>query len=223
VKPVVNVLYLPGTNCHAETMRAFARVGGAPRLVFVSDLLSGAERLDDAPIVCIPGGFSYGDHAGAGTVAGLIFRTRLREQFDACRDRLMLCICNGFQIAVRAGCFGRHVSLTVNESGTFQNTPDQPHYVVPDHGSPWLRGLDGETLEFPCAHGEGRFLYTSTDGWRQVVTYPAETNPDGSTSNVAGVTTPDGRVMGIMNHPERAIDRAENLAIFENGVREACT
>jgi phosphoribosylformylglycinamidine (FGAM) synthase-like amidotransferase family enzyme len=219
MKQAVNVLYLPGTNCHEETLRAFNRVGAEARLVFISDMLAGEVRLDDAPIVCIPGGFSYGDHAGAGAIAGAILRTRLSEQFAACRRRLMICICNGFQIALRAGCFGPDVSLTVNQSGTFNNAPTQEHYVLPSHGSPWLEGLEGETLEFPCAHGEGRFVYRSRNGWRPAITYPSDRNPDGSADGVAAISTPDGRVLALMNHPERAIHRSENLTIFENGVR----
>jgi phosphoribosylformylglycinamidine synthase len=221
VKPTVNVVYLPGTNCHEETLRAFRHVGGEPRLLFLADALAGRARLDDADILCLPGGFSFGDHLAAGTVAGLVLRTRLKDQFDACLGRLMLAICNGFQIAVRAGCFGAGVALTVNTVGTFQNVPDQPHEVVAGNQSPWLAGLSGQTLRFPCAHGEGRFVAQSTDGWRTALRYPADANPDGSDGGVAGVTTPDGLAFGLMNHPERALDPQVRLAFFANGVRAA--
>jgi phosphoribosylformylglycinamidine synthase subunit PurQ / glutaminase len=221
VKPTVNVLYLPGTNCHEETLRAFRHVGGEPRLLFLADAQAGRARLDSADILCLPGGFSFGDHLGAGTVAGLVLRTRLKDQFDACLGRLMLAICNGFQIAVRAGCFGTGVALKVNTSGSFQNVPHQPHQVAADNPSPWLAGLSGQTFDFPCAHGEGRFVAEHTDGWRAALRYPTGDNPDGSVDGVAGATTPDGLAFGLMNHPERALDPKVRLAFFANGVRAA--
>jgi phosphoribosylformylglycinamidine (FGAM) synthase-like amidotransferase family enzyme len=221
VKPRVNVVYLPGTNCHEETLRAFRHVGAEPRLLFLADALAGRARLDDADILCLPGGFSFGDHLAAGTIAGLLLSTRLKDQFDAARGRLMLAICNGFQIALRAGCFGPGVALKVNACGTFQNVPDQPHQVVTGNPSPWLAGLSGQTLGFPCAHGEGRFVAERTEGWRVALRYPADANPDGSADGVAGITTPDGLAFGLMNHPERALDPQVRLAFFANGVRHA--
>jgi phosphoribosylformylglycinamidine synthase len=225
VKPTVNVLYLPGTNCQEETLRAFRHVGAAPRLLFLADALAGRDRLDSADILCLPGGFSFGDHLAAGRVAAMLLRTRLADQYAAARGRLMLAICNGFQIAVRAGWFGTGVALTVNTNGTFQNVPNQPHEVVPDNPSPWLAGLSGQTLEFPCAHGEGRFVAEPNpdgrEGWRAALRYPEHANPDGSADGVAGVTTPDGLAFGLMNHPERALDKQVRLAFFANGVRAA--
>jgi phosphoribosylformylglycinamidine synthase subunit PurQ / glutaminase len=216
VKPTVNVLYFPGTNCHAETVRAFERVGARAELVFASDVVAGRARLDGADILCLPGGFSFGDHVGAGVIAGLLVHTRMAEQYAACRRRPIIAICNGFQIAVQLGAFGPGVALEANDSGTFRNVPHQPHRVL-DNPSPWLRGLSGETLRFPCAHGEGRFTFLDRSGWLPALAYPPGENPDGSTDDIAGVTTPDGLVLGLMNHPERSQDDAP-FAIFENGV-----
>ncbi|HEX2296684.1 MAG TPA: phosphoribosylformylglycinamidine synthase subunit PurQ [Actinomycetota bacterium] len=218
MKPTVNVLYFPGTNCQVETMRAFRHVGAEPRLVFIEAVLDGDARLDDADVLCIPGGFSYGDHLGAGTIAGLLLRTRLRDQLARCQTKPMLCICNGFQIAVRAGLFGEGVTLVDNDIGTFHNRPDQVHVVEGDPGV-WLNGLAGQTLTFPCAHGEGRFVFERHEGWRPALRYPRQANPDGSTDDVAGITSPDGLVLGLMNHPERHPGGDGNLALFENGVR----
>src|SRR5688500_3035259 len=61
-RPVAKVLYSPGTNSHAETMWAFERVGATAELLFISDVLAGRERLDSGDLLCIPGGFAYGDH-----------------------------------------------------------------------------------------------------------------------------------------------------------------
>jgi phosphoribosylformylglycinamidine synthase len=220
MKPTANVFYLPGTNCHVETARALSRAGARPRLVFLADILSGSSRLDDADILCVPGGFSFGDHLGAGTVAGLILRTRLTEQFRACADRPMIGICNGFQIILRAGRFGSGVSLKVNDSGTFKNRPDQRHIVANENASPWLTGLGGTTLTFPCAHGEGRFVHEpQAVGWKAALHYPDAENPDGSAGNIAGITSADGLAFGLMNHPERARDPNIQIAFFENGIK----
>jgi phosphoribosylformylglycinamidine synthase subunit PurQ / glutaminase len=226
MKPTVNVLYLPGTNCHAETIRAFARAGASPRLVFLADVVSGADRIDGADILCIPGGFSFGDHLGAGLIAAVLLRTRLAEQFRACSDRPMIGICNGFQILTRAGRFGPGASLKVNDSGTFDNRPGQRHVVSQDNDSPWLTGLAGTTLAFPCAHGEGRFTYAPAAGaegygWQTALRYPSGENPDGSDSGIAGITSADGLAFGLMNHPERSADPQTQIAFFENGVKAA--
>jgi phosphoribosylformylglycinamidine synthase len=215
----VNILYLPGTNCQRETATAFEQVGARPRLTFLTDVLAGRCRLDDADLLCLPGGFSFGDHLGAGTVAALFLMTRVADQLAACRKRPMLCICNGFQVAVRAGLFGPAVTLTTNVQGTFRHIPDQEHIVDPDNDSFWLAGLGGQTLRFPCAHGEGRFVFAGRKGWQRAFAYPSDRNPDGSMDNVAGVTTPDGLVLGLMNHLERAPDGPLNLDVFRNGVR----
>jgi phosphoribosylformylglycinamidine synthase subunit PurQ / glutaminase len=221
-RPTVNILYLPGTNCQVETARAFQHAGANPNLVFLADLLAGHTRLDDADILCLPGGFSFGDHLAAGLIGGLLLTTRLRHQFQACLSRPMICICNGFQIALRAGCFGPDVALATNHSGTFHNHPDQPHQVATDNPSPWLTGLAGATLRFPCAHGEGRFRHRRYHtGWRTALRYPTGNNPDGSTDHIAGITTPDGLAFGLMNHPERAPDKDTRLAFFENGIQAA--
>ena len=220
-KTSVNVLYLPGTNCQEETLRAFTRVGAKPRILLLADLLSGAEQLDSADLLCVPGGFSFGDHLGAGTVAGVLLRTRFRAELERCRTRMMLCICNGFQIAVRARCFGGGVALVDNECGTFRNVPNQAHIVDLHNPSPWLSGLGGLTLRFPCAHAEGRFYSVSpvpSSEWLPAFRYPSGENPDGSMWDLAGITSPDGLLLGLMNHPERGTNDVANVAVFANGI-----
>jgi phosphoribosylformylglycinamidine synthase subunit PurQ / glutaminase len=221
MKPRVSILYFPGTNCQVETASVFQHVGGQPRLVFLGDVLSGQESLDGTEILCLPGGFAFGDHLGAGTVAGLALRRKLADLVRRRDDLLTLGICNGFQIAIRAGLFGSGLTLGVNGSGTFHDRPDQAHLVEPDTGSPWLAGLGGAELRFPCAHGEGRFTYSRRGSWRPALRYPVGQNPDGSMDGIAGITSADGRVFGLMNHPERAAGAPDNAAIFANGVRAA--
>jgi phosphoribosylformylglycinamidine synthase len=111
------------------------------------------------------------------------------------------------------------VTLGPNASGTFCNRVAQPHKVSSDNTSLWLQGLHGETLVFPCAHAEGRFGFADTEKWRTALHYPPGQNPDGSVEGIAGITDTEGRVLGLMNHPERAQHRSQNLILFENGVR----
>lgn len=216
----VNILYSPGTNCQHETAEAFRRVGAEPSIVMLADLLAGTTRLQDADIVCLPGGFAFGDHTGAGNVAAWYLRTELRDQLEAISTKPTMCICNGFQIAVRAGMFGA-VSLAINECGTFHDEPLQAHRVAEDNGSFWLDGLRGETLRFPCAHGEGRFMFDDHHGWLPALVYPDDANPDGSSDGIAGVTTTDGLAIGLMNHPERGLRSPRVIELFANGVRFA--
>ncbi len=218
MRPTVNIVYWPGTNCERETLHAFRSAGAEARLVFFHDLRSGAARLDSADLLCIPGGFSYGDHLGGGALAALSLRTQLADQLAACRSRPILCICNGFQIGIRAGLFGPGMTLTYNASGTFHHEADQPHLADGACESPWLAGLGGEELRFPCAHGEGRFIFAERGDWRVALRYPPGRNPDGSMEDIAGITSADGLVLGLMNHPERALGDPKNLAIFANGV-----
>lgn len=216
----VNIVYFPGTNCQRETAVAFAQVGARPRHVFLTDILAGKSRLDDADILCIPGGFSFGDHIASGVIAAQFLTSRLADQLANCRRRPLIAICNGFQIAVRAGIFGQGVALAHNAIGTFQHVARQPHYVVPETNSVWLTGLGGRTLHFPCAHGEGRFVFNQRDTWRPALLYPNGQNPDGTTENITGITTPDGLALGLMNHAER-LRCDENLEIFAAGVHAA--
>jgi phosphoribosylformylglycinamidine (FGAM) synthase-like amidotransferase family enzyme len=218
--PLVNVLYAPGTNSHKETIYAFERVGARAQLLMLSDVLGGERRLDEGDALCIPGGFSYGDHMGAGTLAGRFLQLKLSDQLASAARKPIIAICNGFQTAVRAGLFGEGVALTVNEAGTFRNIIRQPH-IVEDSSCVWLQGMAGQTLRFPCAHGEGRFVFRDKVGWEAALRYPDGQNPDGSADDIAGITSPDGLVLGLMDHPERLLDEPGTLDIFANGVKAA--
>ena len=219
MKKTVTIVYFPGTNSHRESARAFTRVGLDPRIVFMSDVLAGRDRIDSSDVLLLPGGFAFGDHMGAGTIPGQLLAHSAGDQLAACRKRPILAVCNGFQIAVRAGLFGDGLSLADNTCGTFRNITNQPHEFDRENPSPWLEGLRGRTLRFPCAHGEGRLLFSQRDTWRTAVRYPANDNPDGTTENITGITTADGLVLGLMNHPERWMHDEANLELFANAKR----
>lgn len=203
-------------------MRVFRHVGADIELLFTEDVARGAASLDDGDVLCIPGGFSFGDHLGAGRVAGQLFGQQLRDALTQ-RPRPVIAICNGFQIAVQCGLFGTGVDLVANQSGTFLNIPNQKHQVVENNDSVWLNGLAGKELVFPCAHAEGQFRYDPTvpaaeRGWQPALVYPQGHNPDGSMSDIAGITSRDGLILGMMDHPERSMNHDVRNAFFANVV-----
>jgi phosphoribosylformylglycinamidine synthase I len=246
--PRALVLRAPGTNCDAETVRAFELAGGLARRLHVRALVERPALLDDAQILCIPGGFSYGDDIASGRIFALELRMRLADVLHRFRDRggLILGICNGFQVLIQSGLLladgsgGPQASLAHNDSGRFV---DRWVPLVARAGScVFLRGV--ATIELPVAHGEGRFVAGSAPALAQmdaagllvlrydVASDPAA-NPNGSQGDVAGACDPTGRIFGLMPHPERFVDatqhpawqgrldpaaRGAGLAIFRNAV-----
>ena len=126
-KAVTAVLYAPGTNCHKETIAAIEFAGGRAELVLLRDLMDGRARLDKYQAAVVPGGFSYGDHLGAGRIFGTALVARLREQLSAFLDagKPLLGVCNGFQVLTEAGIlpgrtpFNKASSMLQATSGLF--------------------------------------------------------------------------------------------------------
>ena len=224
-RPRAIVLRAPGTNCDEETAAAWSLAGADVETCHVGRLLESPEALDAFQILTIPGGFSYGDDLGAGRIFASRLGTVLDDALGRFRDRggLILGICNGFQVLVRAGLLpgglaAGHATLTFNDSGHFESRWVR---LAPTPGrSPFL--ADAEPIELPVAHGEGKFLLgggtslAALEAAGQVVlryvdhearptqVYPA--NPNGSPGAVAGICDPTGRVFGLMPHPERFLD-----------------
>ncbi len=162
-EPRVLVLRAPGTNCDEETAYAFGLAGGRADRVHVNRLLDGSLRLADYQILCLPGGFSYGDDIAAGRILGTQLRHHLAgalAEFKAA-GKLILGICNGFQILMRSGLLlddepphGPPATLTWNDSRHFEarwvTLRCEPSKAI------FFAGLD--TLELPVAHAEGRFV-----------------------------------------------------------------
>ena len=170
--PKVCVLRAPGTNCDIETAWAFELAGAQPERLHLNRLLENPARLAEFQILCIPGGFSYGDDLGA----GIIFSRQLRGQLnDAIRqfltaDKLVLGICNGFQTILKAGLLMRRgvesaadsgleseVTLTWNSNGRY--TDRWVKLKVTSSNSVFLRGMD--EFDVPIAHAEGRIAVES--------------------------------------------------------------
>jgi len=216
-----------GINADEELAAAFQAVGARAERVHITDLLRGSEPLAPFRILAFPGGFTYGDHLGSATAMAALLVRRLRGELDRFLDagRLVLGICNGFQILVRAGLLpaaGRRwvcqASLIHNESGRFEDRWVRLGFEV---RSPcvWTRGM-GE-IEVPVRHGEGNLEFAGPEvlarleGSGQVCArylsgsgglpaYPE--NPNGSTAAVAGLCDPSGRTFGLMPHPEAFLD-----------------
>jgi len=226
--PKALILRTAGTNCDLETQHAFETAGATPERVHVNRLIENPKLVDGFQILCIPGGFSYGDDLGAGRVLASQIVVHLRDRLHAFLERgnLALGICNGFQVLVKTGLlpgpvsngkepFAQTVTVTYNDSGRFEDRwvhlrADSDHCVFLDKG---------ETIALPIAHGEGKVIpldeshrkelsklgrvalrYVGPDG-QDKPGYPW--NPNGSLGDIAGLTDATGRVLGLMPHPER--------------------
>ncbi len=239
IKPNVIVLSGYGLNCEEETARAFGRVGANAQIVHINDLIENNQSLRDSQILTIPGGFSYGDDLGSGKAYAARLRNHLWEsvaQFVS-HDKLVLGICNGFQILVALGLapaldgkYGEsQVALLHNQSARYLN-----RWVDVEFGgnSPWVRGLG--TVSLPIAHGEGNFyaaretlsalnergLIAARYVAGEICAYQSlSVNPNGALENIAGITDETGRVFGLMPHPERAQDFTQ-LPFWGNYKRE---
>ena len=224
-KPRVLVLRAPGTNCDRETAFAFEQAGGLAEIFHVNRLLENPQLPASYQILCIPGGFSYGDDVAAGRILGNQIRHHLQEslaEFKAA-GKLVLGICNGFQVLIKSGLLladddqGPPATLTWNASGRYEDR--WVELAATSHACVFLQGI--ESLYLPVAHAEGKFVardaesLAALDRAGQLVlrygtaaelatAFPA--NPNGSQASVAGICDETGRVFGLMPHPERHID-----------------
>lgn len=241
--PHICVLRAPGTNCDEETAYAFERAGGKAQRVHLNELVANPRLLADFQVLCIPGGFSFGDDVGA----GVLFASQLKSAIGDLladfvnRDSLILGICNGFQVLLKTGLLpegpsgwkktdtSRDVTLTWNTSGRYDARWVHLKTAAPQNA--FLRGID--QIELPIAHAEGRIAVAdenTVSQWaknKQVACVyraansneafsPSESlleppvNPNGSVANIAGLSDPEGRILGLMPHPERAIDATQH-------------
>ncbi|MEO0080235.1 MAG: phosphoribosylformylglycinamidine synthase I [candidate division WOR-3 bacterium] len=223
----VCVLFAAGTNCDAETAHAFEKAGARAETVHINRLKRRERTLDEFQILVIPGGFSYGDYIASGRVLANELKHNLKEDIERfiAAGKLILGICNGFQVLVKCGllpAFERpfepqSVTLDANDSGRYE---DRWVYLrTEDSPCIFTRGLP-RMVYLPVAHAEGKFIVkdqsvlTRLNLNRQVVfryvdangdlaEYPE--NPNGSIEGIAGICDRTGRVFGLMPHPERFI------------------
>jgi phosphoribosylformylglycinamidine synthase I len=241
MRPRVLILRAPGTNCDEETAYAFDCAGGQSDRIHVNCWLESPRLAADYQVLCLPGGFSYGDDLGSGRILANQLRHHLGESLAAFRDsgKLILGVCNGFQILIKSGLFdsddaqGPAATLTWNASGRFIDR--WVHLKVASDRSPFLAGA--ERMFLPIAHAEGQFVgrdeasltrleqagqfvlrYCESESCSSTLPY----NPNGAARDVAGMCDASGRVFGLMPHPERFIERTQHpqwtrLASFEEG------
>ena len=206
----VSVLYAPGTNTEGETMEAFRLAGGNPHLVFLNDLCERRAVITDCDCFVVPGGFSYGDYPDAGVAVA----TFLALQFPLLVQAGIptLGICNGMQVLVRAGLFGSQLAMAENDSGVFTNRPIE--HRVQSSQCVWTRGLKEQVFTFPSAHRYGK-LVGDQEETNVVMTYEGK-SPNGG--EIAAICDNTGKVMALMDHPERPPDSMAAYEIFRRGL-----
>ncbi len=239
----VNVLLLrtAGTNCDRELAHAFTLAGASVTALHINALLKNPTQFAEFQILGFPGGFSYGDDIASGKILANQLIHHLKAplaQFIA-DGKLVIGICNGFQVLVKSGLLPGPISqlaaedwhpttLTYNTSGKFEDRWVRIQSV--SSINKWIK--PGTVIDVPIAHGEGRFVtrdqavmdalkandqiafqYVDEAG-NPAAAYPG--NPNGSTDAIAGICDITGRVLGLMPHPER-ITEAVNHPHYTRG------
>jgi len=214
-KPRVLVFSGYGLNCEEETKFAFEQAGAHADIVHINDVITWPSMLKNAQIIAIGGGFAYGDDTGSGKAYGNRLKNHLGDSIEKFlgRDTLMIGICNGFQVITQAGYIPG--TLMTNDGGRYLCRWVDLQVTGK---SPWLTGMT--SLSIPIAHGEGKYYVPEekleelkADGAiafkykegevSRYLDLPA--NPNGALDDIAGVTARNGRIIGLMPHPERAL------------------
>ncbi|MDD3905001.1 MAG: phosphoribosylformylglycinamidine synthase I [Candidatus Omnitrophica bacterium] len=231
-KPKVIVLRTAGTNCDKETAFAFETAGAETELVHINELTARRKDINDYHILAIPGGFTYGDDIASGKILANELKFKIEDSLQKFIEdgKLIIGICNGFQVLVKAGLLPNlsgdfctiETTLTLNDSNKFE---DRWVYLKNGAGSGkrnkcvWTGGIE-KVIHLPVAHGEGKFIPANkkilgilkkeglialeyVDAHGKKCGYPD--NPNGSVDNIAGICDRTGRIFGLMPHPERHI------------------
>ena len=227
--PKAIVLRAAGVNCDRETEHALQLAGFEAERIHVFRIMENPEALKEFQFLVIPGGFSYGDDVAAGKILANQLLHRLADALNGfiADGKLMLGICNGFQVLIKSGLLpggkvspaeaNRDATLCWNDSGKFEDR--WIHLRAESDKCVFLPA--GEQIALPIAHGEGKFVtrdeavlqklrdddqialrYVDADG--KPGDYPI--NPNGSVDDIAAICDPTGRVLGLMPHPERFVD-----------------
>lgn len=229
------ILYGYGINCENESKNAIEKTGGYGEIVHLNKVLENPKILHEYNLLMVPGGFSFGDDLGSGKVFGNKMKFRLREDLNQFIEekKLVLGICNGFQVLVKMGLlpipdFSQRVSLIGNDSAHYE---DRWVKLLANEKSPCIFSKGISRLEVPVRHGEGKFVvndekilndleknnqivFQYIDDKGKLSGYPH--NPNGSIKNIAGICDKSGRIFGMMPHPE-AFNIVQNNPNWVNG------
>ncbi len=221
--PKVGIIFTEGNNRDQESSYAFETAGAATELVYLNELKNKEKKLDDYQILFLPGGFTYGDDLFSAKIWAAKLMAYCEDQLAKFinSDKLIIGVCNGFQCLVRLGLlpYGNlgkiEATLTNNASGHFEGR--WINAKIEKSNCIFTKGMEGKILRLPTSHCEGRFLAPEIDLEKieksnQVVmryvdengnptqNYPQ--NPNGSTNAITGICSPNGKVFGLMPHPE---------------------
>ncbi len=223
-QPRALILRSPGANCDEETQFALQQAGAPADRIHINRLREHPKLLRSYQILVIPGGFTYGDDISGGKILGNQLQHFLQDALREFRNRekLILGICNGFQVLLKAELIippdndGPLATLTFNAQGKFEDR--WVNLEVLSDKTPFLKNY--QKLYLPVAHGEGRLLFREswilqglTNTGQTVLRYvddrgnPGDypVNPNGSQNHLAGLCDTTGLVMGLMPHPERFV------------------
>ena len=242
------ILRAPGTNCDEETAFAFEQAGATVSSAHVNELVRGDKRIADYQILVFPGGFTYGDDISAGRILANELKLKLGNDIQRFVEDggLILGICNGFQVLVKAGILpqsadaGQKLTLAGNDSSRFEC---RWVYLSIDKKSPCVFTQGISSLYLPIAHGEGKVMAEAEAlrGLKVVLRYADKEgnvsadyphNPNGSVDSIAGICDESGRIFALMPHPERFLrwtqhprwvreanrEWGDGFAIFRNAV-----
>jgi phosphoribosylformylglycinamidine synthase len=213
----IGVITFPGSLDDVDAARAVRLAGGESVALW-----HGEHDLRGVDAVIVPGGFSYGDYLRAGAIASLA--PIMSEVLAAARGGMpVLGICNGFQILCEAGLLP---GALVRNAGLHFLCRDQ-RLVVESAASTWTSGYSaGAEIVVPIKHAEGRYVADADtlarlEGEGRVLFRYAGENPNGSLAGIAGIGSADGRVVGLMPHPEHAVESltgpgTDGLAVFSS-------
>lgn len=200
----VGVLVFPGSNCDRDIAVAFERIGATVTMVWHKQT-SLPDQLD---VIAIPGGFSFGDYLRCGAIAARSPISKALVDF-AHRGGYVLGICNGFQILTEMGL----LPGALMQNAKLKFLGKSTDLIVSTTESAFThRYVQGQSISIPIAHHEGNYsanpetLKTLIDNDRIAFRY--KDNPNGASEDIAGILSENRRVLGMMPHPERAVDAA---------------
>ncbi len=200
------VVVFPGSNCDRDVAVCLAAATGrAPKMVW-----HGEASLPDCDLIVLPGGFSYGDYLRCGSMAAT--SPIMREVISRTqKGAAVLGICNGFQVLTECGLLPGVLMRNKGLDFVCRST----RLIVTNHQTPFTHlYADGEEITIPVAHNEGNYfasddiLKNLQDNNQIAFTYAQGDNPNGACLDIAGICAPDGRILGMMPHPERCAEAA---------------